>query len=182
MVKRSQKLQHKGITHLNDLISPSGGLFGYEEFVRKFNLKLNFVDFYSLIHSIPRKWREQLQEKLDTNAVQQDVLESVLKMDKVCKVTYRYMLQNKSKQRSHEAKWSQILLCEQDSLPWSDYYSLNFHCTIDSKMRAFQYKILLRIIPTNKYLKVCNIIENDSCYFCCSEVETIEHLFFVVLL
>ena len=92
LVKRSQELQHKGITHLNDLISPSGGLFGYEEFVRKFNLKLNFVDFYSLIHSIPRKWREQLQEKLDTNVVCQDVLESVMKMHKVCGVTYRYML------------------------------------------------------------------------------------------
>ena len=46
-------------------------------------------------------------------------------------------------------------------------------------MRAFQYKILLRIIPTNKYLKVCNIIDNGSCYFCHSEVETIEHLFYL---
>ena len=46
-------------------------------------------------------------------------------------------------------------------------------------MRAFQYKILLRIIPTNKYLKVCNIIDYDSCYFCHSEVETIEHLFYL---
>ena len=46
-------------------------------------------------------------------------------------------------------------------------------------MRAFQYKILLRVIPTNKYLKVFNIIDDDSFYFCHSEVETIEHLFFL---
>ena len=44
-------------------------------------------------------------------------------------------------------------------------------------MRAFQYKILLRTIPTNKYLKMCNISDDDTCYFCKSGIETIEHLF-----
>ena len=179
LVKRSQDFQSKGINYLNDLISPSGGLFGYEDFVRTFNLSLNFVDFYSLLHSIPRKWKEQLKRKLENNLVYQEELESLLKMHKVCNVTYRHMLENNSRQRSHEAKWCQILQCQHDSFPWSDYYSLNFQCTIDSKMRAFQYKVLLRIIPTNKYLKVCKIVENDSGYFCHSEVETIEHLFFL---
>ena len=182
MIKRSQEFQNFGITHLNDLISPAGGLFGYENFVRTFNLTFNFVDFYSLMHSIPRKWKEQLQEKLEINSVCQDVLESLLKMHKVCKETYSYMLRNNPRQRSHEAKWSQILQCQLETLPWKEYYSLNFHCTIDSKMRAFQYKLLLRIIPNNKYLKVCNIIDNDSCYFCHSEVETIEHLFILFVL
>ena len=55
---------------------------------------------------------------------------------------------------------------------------MNFQCTLDSKMRAFQYKILLRIIPTNKYLKLCKITDNDNCYFCDNDIETIEHLFY----
>ena len=45
-------------------------------------------------------------------------------------------------------------------------------------MRALQYKILSRILPTNKYLKMCNITDDESCYFCQSSVETIEHLFY----
>ena len=60
-IKRSQEFQNFGVTHLNDLISPAAGLFGYEDFVRTFNLTFNFADFYSLMHSIPCKWREHLQ-------------------------------------------------------------------------------------------------------------------------
>ena len=179
LIKRSQEFQDNGIKHLNDLISPSGGLFGYEDFFRTFNLQINFVDFYSLLHSIPTKWKGQLQERLDTSFVHQDILEQLLKMNKVCQETYKHMLHKNSRQRSHETKWGQIFQCPPDMLPWRKYYSLNFNCTIDSKMRAFQYRLLLRIIPTNKYLKVCDIIDDDRCYFCHSEIETIEHLFFL---
>ena len=79
---------------------------------------------------------------------------------------------------SHEAKWCQVLQDHADLFPWPKYYSLNFQCTIGSKMRAFQYKILLRVIPTNKYLKLCNIAEDNTCYCCQTDIETIEHLFY----
>ena len=35
----------------------------------------------------------------------------------------------------------------------------------------------MRILPTNKYLKRCGLVQSDMCYFCNSEVETIEHIF-----
>ena len=46
-------------------------------------------------------------------------------------------------------------------------------------MRSFQYQILLRSIPTNKYLNMCKIKDTDRCYFCESEAETIEHVFWL---
>ena len=49
--------------------------------------------------------------------------------------------------------------------------------TIDTALRSFHYKFLLRIIPTNKYLYKCKIKVTNLCDFCNMDIETIEHLF-----
>ena len=60
----------------------------------------------------------------------------------------------------------------------SEYFTLNFLCTNENKMRSFQYKILQCSLTTNKFLNICSCkIGEDKCYFCKSEVETLEHLF-----
>ena len=64
---------------------------GYLSFEKKFEINLNFVDFYSLTHAIPRSWKTnptQTKIKLDANTVYQKVLNDILSMDKVCKRTY----------------------------------------------------------------------------------------------
>ena len=40
-----------------------------------------------------------------------------------------------------------------------------------------QTRLIHRILPIAKYLKMCNIINNDICTFCNEEKETIENLF-----
>ena len=40
-----------------------------------------------------------------------------------------------------------------------------------------QLRILHRILPTNKYLCMCRIVESACCSFCKQEEETISHLF-----
>ena len=49
--------------------------------------------------------------------------------------------------------------------------------TIDTQLRWFQSRLLHRILPTAKYLSMCNIIQSSQCRFCNSEVETLTHLF-----
>ena len=141
LVSRAEEFQNMGIRYLNDLISPNGGLYGYENFVRAYNLQINFVDFYSLLHSIPRKWKVCLHEKLDARLVHQNVLEKVLNVTKVCKELYALMLSKLPKHRSHEAKWGQVLQQDPVHLPWPKYYS--------AQLTTIQYKVLLRIIATN---------------------------------
>ena len=103
-------------------------------------------------------------------------------MGKVCRQSYVNMLSKKCTHRSHEIKLLHVLQDHVTELQWPSYYSVNFQCTIDNRMRAFQCKMLSRILPTNKYLKMCNITDDESCYFCQSSVETIEHLFFTFVL
>ena len=54
---------------------------------------------------------------------------------------------------------------------------LPFKTTIDTKLREFQYKYIMRIIPTNTYLFKCKLAPSNLCDFCSSYTETVNHLF-----
>ena len=52
-----------------------------------------------------------------------------------------------------------------------------FKTTLDTKLREFQYKILIRILYTNNMLFKLKKVNYPLCDFCEKELETIEHLF-----
>ena len=64
------------------------------------------------------------------------------------------------------------------SVDWEKIYLLPFKTTLDTKLREFQYKILNRILYTNKMLFKFKKVDSPLCGFCEKELETIEHLFF----
>ena len=64
------------------------------------------------------------------------------------------------------------------SVDWKEIYSLAFSITLDTNLRAFQYKLLNRIVYTNDRLCKFKIVETPLCAFCKSEEESLEHLLF----
>ena len=48
--------------------------------------------------------------------------------------------------------------------------------TNDIKLGNFQYKCIMRIIPTNKFLQKCDIADSALCDFCNMVIETTDHL------
>ena len=60
---------------------------------------------------------------------------------------------------------------------WKMLYLIPFNCTMDTKLRWFQYRILNRFLTTTSFMcKIGHRIDN-VCAFCKKEAETIEHLF-----
>ena len=55
-------------------------------------------------------------------------------------------------------------------------YLTVFKSMNDIKLRNFQYKYIMRIVPTNQFLTKCNIVGSALCEFC-MEIETVSHLF-----
>jgi hypothetical protein len=53
-----------------------------------------------------------------------------------------------------------------------------FDCTIDTKLRWFQYRLCHRILGTNYLLNEINKEQSPKCTFCNTEEETLSHLFF----
>ena len=45
----------------------------------------------------------------------------------------------------------------------SYFYCLNFEAFIDSRLKTFQFKILQRILATNKFLNKCKV-STENCY------------------
>ena len=159
---------------MNDLISEKGDFLGYEDLFSYFQVNVTFLDFYNLLHCIPGAWKCNINDKL--KVVKQKDLESVINLKKVCQGTYwKYF--DEPKTRTHIQKWNNVLNLNLSLEDWSELYLINYKCSYESKMRYFQYKILMRTLTTNKYLKICKIKDIDSCYFCEKEVESIEHLF-----
>ena len=52
-----------GIKQISDLINSFEGHFlPFNSFCNKFNLKCNFLQYYSILSSIPQNWKKVLQE------------------------------------------------------------------------------------------------------------------------
>ena len=66
-------------------------------------------------------------------------------MMKVCKGTYVKFQNGKHFQRSRKQKWANILNKDINEDLWCELFGSNFRCTIESKLRSFQYQILLQI-------------------------------------
>ena len=55
---------HKGIKYVNDLVNDDGGFLSYVEFKKIYNLNMNVMDYYSLLHSIARALEKVYKSKV----------------------------------------------------------------------------------------------------------------------
>ncbi len=62
-------------------------------------------------------------------------------------------------------------------MEWKKIFSLPYVCTISTKLRAFQYKYLMRIIPNNYFLFTCKLRPSNLCDFCDSFPDSNKHMF-----
>ena len=69
-------------------------------------------------------------------------------------------------------KWNSTYdICSED---WPEIFRLPYSCTTDTQLQSFQYKILHRIFPCNKWLNIQKVIPSAQCQFC-NELDDIEH-------
>ena len=110
LTKEIPRLVNQGIRHISDLLSNTEGLYGYQEFKQTYNVDLNFVDFKSLTHQIPRKWGLSSARKINKESVKQNVLEDILIVTKVCKFVYHKMIGALEFERGHEENGKRQLI------------------------------------------------------------------------
>ena len=139
---KKTEFERKGLVYINDM----GELMGYDNFQDTYNLNINFVDFYSLMISIPRPWKTEIlwQKYKIIGQVTQTCLEGILNMKKVCKETYWKIMNTIKPKVNFLNKWSEYFRTQITEKERSEYFTLNFLCTNESKMRSLQYRILQR--------------------------------------
>lgn len=135
-------------------------------------------------NAIPSQWRSVIKEngyisppplneksyflKIEDEMV--DILSTYSKT--VYKEFFSYRTASPTAQAKLENKYPSLLG------EWTKIYTLPFNVTLDTKLKAFQYKFLNRIIHTNEKLFSFKIADSPYCTFCKNEVESTEHFFF----
>ena len=165
-------MMQKGVGYLNDFLTNTGQLLGHNQFKETYSIAINFVDFYGMMHSIPRDWLKGHKGKLNENKMNQCLLQNLLQQKKLAN-GYIKMRSLDNYSRGHEIKWADILEKKNQS-EWTKFYQNNYLSVIETSLRAFQYQILLTTIPTQNFLAKCKLVDS---WFCKGRVETIEHLF-----
>ena len=89
------------------------------------------------------------------------------------------MAKNPPTDNKSEQKWTEQF--RDSNLNWKTIYTNRLSAIKEIKLQNFQYKFLMRNIPSNTFQLKCKIATSALCDFCEMEIETINHLFWECL-
>ena len=185
----NSRLVDLGIIRIGDLYDTRGEFKANKEPLYSTLSPVEHFLLFSLFNAFPQEWRKILKTNKNSISSKTHIL---IQTDFNLRIEGKKInlqnLQSKSLYDSFVSKISCIPTAQKKyneafsthtfQLDWEKIYLLPFKTTLDTKLREFQYKILNRILYTNKMLFKFKKIDSPLCDFCEKELETIEHLFF----
>jgi len=158
-------------------------------FFKAEGLNVNDYLLFGLFNSLPLTWKKLINSKNDTSA-------NTSADSRNIKLSYTLYLKDGTLPLnsiiSSKLYWKLIeiiwvypsarhkfstLFQNSVDLNWEVIYQIPHVVTFDTKTRVFQYKLLNRIIYTNKSLYKMKMIDSPLCTFCKISDESLEHLF-----
>ena len=148
-----------GIKQISDLFDSCEGHFlPLNSFGNKFNLKCNFLQYYSILSSISQNWKKLLQEGSKDPVTPPTSICSLS-----CKTVYSTLLNLEDLPPPTSEK--KLLASGVEKSDLTKIYLLPFKATREIKLTMFQYKIIHRILPTNSLLHKVKKVASPSCPF-----------------
>jgi len=180
--KRPARLQNwidNGIVHIADLVKDNGNYLNIDEFRIKYpHMMVNYLEFYGVLGAV--KKYQKLCEIDMVNETPVPVGELVpntwsilLNGSKGSRLIYEKLKASNSKPHCIK-RWNERF----EGLEWNEIFGKITKTTVDTSLRWFQFRVVHRILVTNKTLKQMKIKTNDKCTFCNAFTESIEHLLY----
>lgn len=163
------------IEHVYDFRNKT--FYNFPVFSRLYNVKTrDYLKYHTLINNIPKKWKEDMKNEIMMYSPSVLLLDKIHTIKKVNKFIYDILIKQRipAKRKNH-CKWEYEI--ENFNPNWDEIYTNYSKYTIDTKLRAFQYKYIMRIIPNNSFLFKCKIIASNLCQFCNMYTDTNRHMF-----
>jgi len=142
----------------------------------------DYLTWRSIIDAIPADWKAKLREKSQSTNSEVNLIKCVsisekrIPLHKVnSKMFYWKLIKRKVKKPTSQIYISAKL--GDAGIDWTSVYSRLYKSTIDTKLRAFQFKILNNCLYLNQKLYMFKLVDSPKCNFCFNQNETIEHLF-----
>ena len=170
-------LYDAGISQIADFYSNSGDIMSWEEFKQNHRIEsINYLDYYSITKTI-NKYFISLNIEQEENILASERPASINTLTnenvKASQIVYNVLISSDNRLKVLH-KWENRF---EGELEWSKIFLLPKQATKDTKLRWFQYRLLHRILPSNKYLMKIGVKNNDNCDLCNQNTEDIEHLF-----
>ena len=160
----------KGLLTIEDLVNENGEPFNCNV------LGVNWLELQQILQAIPPYWKLLLQEKAKGEEPQ-NLYKKLVKSSAVYREAYNLLIDDSNNFVKYGHRWVSLGL-NVDFVKYQQVFQ-DLHSVIKvSKLRDFQYQLLLNKITTNCDLKKWKLRETDSCTLCEQYPETALHLFY----
>ena len=173
-----KEFSEAGLWRIKDILNKNNEIITFSQAQEKFKIK-DFVYFNGIVAPIPQQWKQILQRSEPNELEYVNLVEIMEKYMNTAQILYRKIVTNKLVLRKKMDKWMDILDTELELEEFTADVNRMYNTTISTKLRSFQYRLMLGALVTNVQLKIYKIKDNDLCSFCKSEQETVLHLLFL---
>lgn len=168
-----------GLVYVSDLVAVQGIFYTYPQIVAKYGDCISWYQHVQILSAMPLLWKQGI---LSTNTLVANKLNNYDKIAGTTKITnmvYNKLIDNNDRSfiETQRDKWQTRLQCELCATEFRRAFRDILAPTIYTKLRDFQYHLLMNNIVTNFNLFVWKKVESDRCTFCKAEREHLTHLF-----
>jgi hypothetical protein len=174
-----EEWHNKGIRMIHDIVDEKGAFKDIKDLSRKHDLKIGVMEYNSLKSAIPILWKKALKDM--------KIPEQAISNEEQPFLTCRSMLLALSVVQNRDIYWEFISkkmtkpIC---AMKWCDRYHIKiddwkeiyilYKEIKDTKIKAFQFKILNNLLPCNLYLSKIGKSETNRCSYC-NQLDDIMH-------
>lgn len=173
-----RRMLSNDVLRMKDLFNVNARrIMNCNELQRKYNCGC-FLTWYTVLDRIPRDWKRILNTPdQTTNHRESDLYEELNDTYKTAKWSYRQLINVTVTTTPNKAqeKWERELQIQIGS--WRQVFKCIYESTNEFKIRWLQLRLLHRILPTNRFLFLCRIRDDEKCDRCSWPVENILHIF-----
>lgn len=171
-----------GIFRIHDLLMRNGTFLSHGEFIHKYGIKCNFLQYLQVVSAVPKHLVEKAKQNLAAKFIfsQDDIsfqLSPTININllKMKSKDYYWLFMDKADIELKAAKkWARDL--QSIDLKLNVYFKYLRNICKENKLREFYFKLLHRIIVTKKELFLYGIENNMTCMYC-QESDSISHSF-----
>jgi hypothetical protein len=161
-----------GIVSVGHLLGPKGYL-SYDQFKMRYpGAIVNFMLYEGIVRSV-KNYQAKLELELEENFHTNEAYVWKCMSGGCAKHIYVYLVKSDVPLRCIE-KWSHALNMHIDT---RTVFRHIIKTTQDTHLRWFQFRLIYRILPSQRLLFLMKIVNSATCTFCEVEEGTLEHLF-----
>ena len=174
----------RNILSIQDLLSSSGQLLSFQEFINKYDCNTNFLQFYQVTSAIPKylvtkaRNTEPPENELYTrkNFLFQLDTSTQIQLEKAKTRDFYFLLNRKihAVSQTGPTKWNSTIRLDENA--WKKIFTSLKNICKETKLKEFQFKLIHRIVVTKKELHRYGIKADDGCLYC-GEKDSMEHTF-----